>query len=200
MNSQGWNDKVLEIDLKATVNKLKSKKPAYVFKGMISSLRSKIYRTINLILPRFMKLNVVDHDKIIKKMQALKADYAKTNQVEDIQSNMFKLSLIIAVCFFLVPEGARALWMKSMNDQVRAIRNFIKKSFASITNLSVDDFFNNFYLLAKNYVEIFVNLFQTSASAIDSTLATLLYTLSTLFIMELACLAKIIIIDAKGEI
>jgi hypothetical protein len=184
-------DKVKKIEKKSIKSELDK---------TIKNIRLRIYKSINIFLPRYMKLNLIDHKKLINHMSTLKREYYRRNYVEDIQSNLFKLGLFMFLFMLAIPETPRQMVVQKISNQFKILKDFIKNTLKSITTLDPTTFFNSFIKLVKDFLRNFFNVLDENATFIDSTLAVIGYLINTLFMIELACLVKIAFLDSVGMI
>jgi hypothetical protein len=182
------------------VEKIEKKSIKSDIDEMVKNIRLRIYKAINMFLPRYMKLNLIDHKKLITHMSTLKREYYRRNYVEDIQSNLFKLGLFMFLYMLAIPENVRQSVIYKINNQFKIFKDFIKDSLKSVATLDPGEFFKSFIVLARDYIKNFFDIVTLDESLLDTTLSVIGYLINTLLMIELACLLKIAILDSVDMI
>lgn len=177
-----------------SITKIQDSKLEGLFKFQ-NIVRSRIYKYLNMFLPKYMSLNVIDHRRLIVHMSNLKKQYAKRNQVEDIQSNLFKLGVLFGLVYIAVPQESASLWLDGVQRSFKLLKRFVSNSINSISNIDPKAFFKNFVDLGFELLKVFFHNTAKESNTINLVITSLLYMITMLFLVELGVLVNILILD-----
>lgn len=168
----------------------------------LQKIRMSIYRYINYLLPRFMQLSYSSDSQVITKLQSLKRDYAKTNQIEKVASNLLKLSILFGILYYISNNMVQDIYINKVKKSFRALMDLVDKSVKNIIDMNMEKLGNSFLdkgnVLLKSIMDI-VKLKGTD-SYIDKGLLVALYIISALMLTELFLMIKITLMRATGKI
>lgn len=188
---------ILQINkgFKNRINQIKTAKKSDLLK-FLNKFRKETYEKLNEILPHYLELNTTNHDYIIKHMSELKRQYAKDNLVEDVESNLFKISIMIGLLYFFMDKEIRKVWLKKITNSLKHLKHLIKKSMSNIVKLNVEKFFKEFYKFMKNVFLVTISTEVFKGNFLNDALSVLMYLVVVLFSLEITCLIKILFINA----
>lgn len=188
------SEKLLK-DFVAKVSEVENSKYSDLLK-MQNSLRFRIYKELNRFLPKYMKLNNIDHTRLIGHMSKLKMQYAKRNMVEDIQSNLFKIGVLLGLFYIAVPQATQKIWLEKVQATFVSFKKFITTSITTLSEMDVNKFFKTFTDLGSELIKVIMKNTNENANMLEKGLVWIMYLLTTLFLIELSLLVKVMLLDA----
>jgi len=187
------NEKLLK-DFVKNITEVNNSKHNDLLK-MQNTLRFRIYKELNRFLPRYMKLNNIDHTRLIGHMSTLKMQYAKRNMVEDIQSNLFKIGVLLGLFYAAVPQATAKIWLEKVQGTFSSFKKFIKNSLLTISSMNSEQFFKNFTDLGSDLIKVLMKSTTENANFLEKGLVWIMYLLTALFLIELSLMVKILMLD-----
>jgi len=157
----------------------------------LDNIRKKIYKVLNVVLPKYFQFEYKNHAKVIQHLSKLKKEYAKKNQIQQIDSNIYKLGLLLAIIYLILPSDVKLVYVGMTSRKMTALIKFLKSSLKSIVTLDVEAFFNTFVTLVTDLLKNIYEIMEASISVIGKALLLVLYILTTLLVMEMGCVVKI---------
>jgi len=142
-----------------------------------------------------MKLNNIDHTRLIGHMSTLKMQYAKRNMVEDIQSNLFKIGVLLGLFYVAVPQATAKIWLEKVQGTFSSFKKFIKNSLLTISSMNSEQFFKTFTDLGSDLIKVLMKSTTENANFLEKGLVWIMYLLTALFLIELSLMVKILILD-----
>lgn len=181
-------------DFVKNVREIENSKYSNLLK-MQNSIRFRIYKELNRFLPKYMKLNAIDHTRLIGHISKLKMQYAKQNMVEDIQSNLFKLGILLGLFYLIIPKASAKIWLEKVQGTFAAFKKFIKESLMNIADRDAEEFFKTFVDFGSDLINVVIKSTTENATVLERGLVWIMYLLTTLFLIELSLMVKILMLD-----